>query len=70
MKDSKITIHTNCTKVFCDQKYTGGSGGSVLYSNPSYWEARTWDGLKSLGPQHHGSQRIPIRILGLERLAK
>jgi hypothetical protein len=32
------------------------------FCNPSYWEARTWDGLRSTGPQHRG--------LGLERLAK
>jgi hypothetical protein len=40
------------------------------FCNPSYWEARTWDGLRSPGPQYRGLQRIEIRTLTLERPAE
>jgi hypothetical protein len=63
---------------FCRDWWLGlaGTGGSVLPGlvaqscNPSYWEARTWDGLRWPGPQHRVSQQIQVRILGLQRLAK
>jgi hypothetical protein len=35
------------------------------FCNPSYWEARTWDGLRVPGPQDRDIQRIWFRTLSL-----
>jgi hypothetical protein len=31
-------------------------GTAAQFCNPSYWEARTWDGLRSAGPRDCGIQ--------------
>jgi hypothetical protein len=35
------------------------------FCNPSYWEARTWDGLRAPGPQDRNIQQICVRTLSL-----